>query len=95
MAGDFFLQPAVPISIEHFDNFISDAFDYSKNKAALAERAYLLFPIFKIKWCCLMLNEFLPDAAKRRQFANPNTDPEQSRRLQFDKTQHFFLSKKA
>jgi hypothetical protein len=42
-----------------------------------------------------MLNEFLPDAAKRRQFANPNPDPEQSRRLQFDKTQHFFLSKKA
>ena len=95
MVADFFLQPAVPVSLEHFDSFISEALDYSENKAELAKRANLLFPVFKIKWCCLMLNEFLPDAAKRRQFANPNTDPEQSRRLQFDKTQHFFLSKKA
>ena len=95
MAGDFFLQPAVAVSLEHFDDFISEALDYSKNKAMLAERARLLFPIFKIKWCCLMLNEFLPSAAKRRHFANPNVDSEQSKQLQLDKARQFFISRKA
>jgi hypothetical protein len=95
MVADFFLQPAVPVSFEHFDTFISEALDYSENKEELAERAHLLFPVFKIKWCCLMLNEFLPDAAKRRQFANPTLDPEQSKRLQFEKAQQFFHLRKA
>jgi hypothetical protein len=94
MVADFFLQPAVPVSIEYFDLFISEALDYSENKAELTERAHLLFPVFKIKWCCLMLNEFLPDAAKRRQFANPTLDPEKSKLLQLKKAQQFFNSRK-
>lgn len=95
MVSDFFLQPAVPVPFEHFETFISEALDYSENKAELAERVRLLFPIFKIKWCCLMLNEFLPDAAKRRRFANPTLDPEKSKRLQLKKAQQFFHSRKA
>jgi hypothetical protein len=95
MVGDFFLQPAVPVSFEYFDIFISKALDYSENKAELAERAHLLFPVFKIKWCCLMLNEFLPDAAKRRRFANPTQDPEKSKLLQLKKAQQFFHLRKA
>ena len=95
MVGDFFLQPAVPVPFEHFDVFISEALNYSVNKAELTERAHLLFPIFEIKWCCLMLNEFLPDAAKRRRFANPTLDPEKSQRNQLEKAQQFFNSRKA
>jgi thiamine kinase-like enzyme len=94
MVGDFFLQPAVSVSLDHFDSFISEALNYSKNKASLADRARLLFPIFKIKWCCLILNEFLPDAAKRRRFANPTLDTEQSKHLQLQKAQQFFNSRK-
>ena len=95
MVSDFFLQPAIPVPFEYFDDFISVSLEYSKNKAELAERAHLIFPIFKIKWCCLMLNEFLPDAAKRRQFANPTLDPEKSQRNQLEKAQQFFNSRKA
>jgi hypothetical protein len=95
MISDFFLQPAIPVPFEYFDDFISVSLEYSKNKAELAERAHLIFPIFKIKWCCLMLNEFLHDSAKRRQFANPTLDPEQSKRLQLKKAQQFFHLRKA
>ena len=95
MVGDFFLQPAVPVSLKYLDIFISEALDYSKNKAELAKRARLLFPVFKIKWCCLMLNEFLPDAAIRRRFANPTLDPEQSKLIQLKKAQTFFNSNEA
>jgi hypothetical protein len=95
MVSDFFLQPAVPASLEYLDIFISETLGYSKNKTELTERTHLLFPVFKIKWCCLMLNEFLPDIAKRRQFANPTLDPEQSQLIQLEKTQQFFHSRKA
>jgi hypothetical protein len=42
-----------------------------------------------------MLNEFLPEAAKRRQFANPTLDSEHSKRSQLEKAQKFFHSRKA
>lgn len=92
MIGDFFSQPAIPVSLDHFDAFVSESLSYSKNREALAMRARLLFPAFRIKWCCIMLNEFLPDAAKRRRFANPTLEPEQSKRLQLEKAQQFFNS---
>jgi hypothetical protein len=93
MIGDFFSQPAIPVSLKHFDIFISEALGYSKNKDELAQRARLLFPLFQIKWCCIMLNEFLPDAVRRRQFANPTSEPWQRKRLQLEKAQEFFYSR--
>ncbi len=95
MIGDFFSQPAIPVSLEYFDIFISEALGYSKNKAELAQRARVLLPVFQIKWCCIMLNEFLPDAARRRQFANPTSEPGQRKRLQLEKAQQFFYSRLA
>ncbi len=93
MIGDFFSQPAIPVSFKHFDSFISEALGYSKNKKELAHRARLLLPLFEIKWCCIMLNDFLPDAARRRQFANPNLDPQERKRRQLEKAQQFFYSR--
>ena len=93
MIGDFFSQPAIPVSLKHFDIFCSEALGYSKNKDELAERGRLLLPLFQIKWCCIILNEFLPDAVRRRQFANPTSEPWQRKRLQLEKAQQFFYSR--
>jgi hypothetical protein len=93
MIGDFFCQPAVPVSHAYFDEFVAEAVRYSQNAQALQARAHLLLPALQIKWCCIMLNEFLPDAARRRQFANPTSQPEQRKQVQFDKTEKFFNSR--
>ena len=93
LIGDFFSQPAISVSLQYFDVFISEALTYSKNKAELAQRARMLLPLFQIKWCCIMLNEFLSDAARRRQFANPTSDQRQRKRLQLEKAQQYFNSK--
>lgn len=90
MAGDFFSQPAIPVPLDFFDAFLNEALSFSPNKIALIERARRLLPVFQVKWCCIMLNEFLPEAAKRRRFANPTQDPEQNKRLQLQKAQKFF-----
>lgn len=93
MVGDFFTQPEVPVALEYFDEFISEALSYSKNKDLLIERTHLLFPIFQVKWCCILLNEFLSSSARRRQFAKSYFDPELNKRLQLKKAQQFFNTK--
>jgi hypothetical protein len=95
MVGDFFCQPAVPVPQMYFDDFISEALSYSNKVEVLRTRAHLLLPVSQIKWCCIMLNEFLPEAARRRQFANPTSMPEQRKRIQLDKTRLFFQSRLA
>lgn len=88
--GDFFCQPAIPVPLGYFEQYLEQAVSFSPNAAALAERVRRLLPVFQIKWCCIMLNEFLPDAAQRRRFANPTTEPEQRKRAQLEKAQRFF-----
>lgn len=66
---DFFCQPAVPVPREHFERFLRAVADEVPDAAALRRRAALLFPVYELKWCCIMLNEFLPVGDDRRTFA--------------------------
>ncbi|HEB85978.1 MAG TPA: aminoglycoside phosphotransferase family protein [Gammaproteobacteria bacterium] len=92
MCDDFFFQPAVPAPSDYFNLFVSEALSYSQNRETMVERARLFLPMFHMKWCCIMLNEFLPVAAGRRRFSNPAIDLEQSKRVQLEKAQQFFNS---
>lgn len=65
---DFFCQPAVPVPREHFELFLKAAVRASGD-SALSDRVALLFPVYEVKWCCIMLNEFLPEGNERRSFA--------------------------
>jgi hypothetical protein len=92
MAGDFFAHPGVPVPREHFDAFVKTAMSFSRHAAALEARARLLEPIFRIKWCCIVLNEFVPEAAQRRRFATPGADVAASKRRQLDKARSLLAS---
>jgi hypothetical protein len=92
MVGDFFAHPGVPVSRQHFDAFLKTAMSFSPHANALELRARLLEPVFRIKWCCIVLNEFVPEAAQRRQFATPGTDPAASKRRQLDKARTLLAS---
>jgi hypothetical protein len=81
--GDFFAHPGVPVAREHFDTFVDIA--GRPFGAGLAARARLLEPVFRIKWCCIVLNEFLPDPARRRRYADPAAGTEPRRRAQLAK----------
>ncbi len=67
--GDFFSQVAVPVPAEFFAR-VADAI--SKATAApenMLQRIHLLLPLYRIKWCCILLNDFLPVDGARRAFA--------------------------
>lgn len=72
--GDFFSQLEIPVPITFFDLFVDKAFVNFKNKDEMILRSKLLFPLFKIKWACIVLNVFLPVNLERRLFSNPDID---------------------
>ena len=71
LTADFFFQPAVPVDPAMFEKFMNRILQDIPNKTGAKERIRLLRPIFGVKWCCIMLNCFLPDMAARGKFADP------------------------
>jgi hypothetical protein len=68
---DFFCQPAIPAPVECYDAFVAGvaAALGCSSPAVLAARCRLLLPVYQLKWCTIMLNEFLPAGSHRRRFA--------------------------
>jgi hypothetical protein len=90
--ADFFAHPGCPVPRLHVDAFARVAAVPFEDSAALVVRARLLDPLFRVKWCCIILNEFLREAAERRRFANPGVDSEKSKRLQLEKAQRLAMN---
>lgn len=66
---DFFCQPAVPAPSGAFEWFARGvAAAFAAPEVHLA-RATLLLPVYRVKWVCILLNEFLPVGSNRRTFA--------------------------
>jgi hypothetical protein len=65
---DFFSQPSLAVSHSHWDMFLKSVTALGSDPA-LPERASLLLPAYQVKWCCIMLNEFIRSDEARRQFA--------------------------
>ncbi len=49
-------------------------------------RSETLMPLFRLKWCCIMLNEFTSDGRDRRNHAGKMIDQEK----QFKKAKAYF-----
>ena len=68
---DFFCQPEVPVPLQHLDRFIARLAERLIFDAAARARCRLLLDACRIKWVCIILNDFLPVGAARRSFADP------------------------
>ena len=68
---DFFCQPKFPAPQEFSAQFIralSETLPQQHQKAFL-NRLELVKPCISLKWCYILLNDFHPEASKRRQFS--------------------------
>ncbi|MFM9970252.1 MAG: aminoglycoside phosphotransferase family protein [Burkholderiales bacterium] len=88
--GDFFSHPGMPVSKEYLESFLAVAMTPFENPQASSTRARLLEPLFRFKWCCIILNEFLPASASRRRFADPEADSTQRKAGQLYKARTLF-----
>jgi thiamine kinase-like enzyme len=74
---DFFCQPAVPVPVKFWEMFVTMLTEDAPNPEFERSRTELLLPVYRMKWVCIMLNDFLATDDNRRQFARPELDPEQ------------------
>jgi hypothetical protein len=67
---DFFCQPSVPVSTGWLKGFASGLADGLGLDPVHAERCRLLLDAYRIKWTCIIMNDFLPLGSARRAYAD-------------------------
>ena len=76
MICDFFSQEAVQVPAKYFRRFadgIADALSLGDNDRTRIDR---LLPVHRLKWACMILQEFVPAVIERRRFAMADFDQE-------------------
>jgi hypothetical protein len=70
LVSDFFCQPEIPVPLNYHATFIARmAKGFGLDEAGQA-RCRMLLDAYRIKWICIILNDFLPLGAARRAFAD-------------------------
>lgn len=69
LAGDFFSCPEVPTPEAHFDLFADALTDGLSLDGRTRRRMECLLPAYRVKWACIVLNDFLERDNARRHFA--------------------------
>jgi hypothetical protein len=59
---------------------------------SLPEDVALLMPVYRIKWCCIVLNEFVRVSKDRRLFANAESSREEKKAQQLQKARNVLQS---
>jgi hypothetical protein len=71
---DFFCQVEVPVPSHFLDEFCTGLGDALGLPAAYRRRVEILLPVYRAKWCCIVLNDLLPAGDRRRGFAAVGAD---------------------
>jgi thiamine kinase-like enzyme len=69
MIVDFTFHPAMNLNFELKQDFYKRILAVFKHDSSLTSRVACYYPLLGLKWCLILLNEFLKDDLKRRQFA--------------------------
>ncbi len=88
---DFFSQPRIPVSISWLALFVQYAFD-EQQSIELMPRIGACLPFVRIKWCCILLNEFLHEGENRRHFSDYSAVLEQHLSQQLQKGRNMLAS---
>lgn len=83
LASDFFCQQQKPVPLRFRERVVEGIAPALADSSGLAARAALLLPVYQVKWCCIILNDFLTADSARRSFAERSVSSEdrQSRQL--------------
>ena len=85
LVGDFFCQPTAPAPMSEFERFARTVAEAMPDPELHYTRAKLLLPIYRVKWVCILLNDFLPVGGSRRAFAGAGAEQESRKAAQLAK----------
>jgi len=83
--ADFFCQPECPVPFAFFEDFAKAVARQTADPEAHLRRFRLLLPVYRLKWCCIMLNDFLAASGSRRRFARDDGNEEERKVRQLGK----------
>jgi hypothetical protein len=70
LVSDFFCQPEIPVPLSYYPGFLTRLADGLELDEAGRARCRILLDAYRVKWSCIILNDFLPIGAARRSFAD-------------------------
>jgi hypothetical protein len=85
MVSDFLLHPGMALGKPLRGHFLSRVLAGFGAGDPLAVRIRVAYVLYALKWCMIVLNEFVPEHLQRRLFANPGSEPEDLQRRQLAK----------
>lgn len=84
LVGDFFACPEIPVPPEHFELFVDGLCARLSLGGEANRRMRMMRDAYRIKWACIVLNDFLPLHNARRTFAQLEARSERCA-VQFEK----------
>lgn len=72
MVSDFLLHSAMRLSKGLKRRFVAGILGRFRDPEFLDKRVQIVYPMFGLKWCLILLNEFVPEILARRGFAGKN-----------------------
>lgn len=84
LVADFMQHPGMTLSRPLARRF-ADGAQALFGGEAFGQRLEIFYPLFALRWCLILLNEFLPERWQNRQFAGHPNDRRQAMRNQLDK----------
>ncbi len=87
LVADFLLHPAMGLDVELRRRFRRGASAVFGGDHGFDVRLRLLFPLYILRWCLILLNEFLPERWERRNYAGARQDREFSLNKQLAKAE--------
>lgn len=71
---DFICQPELPVTRAQGQQFMEELMTEMDLRKTLKQRVKLLLPLHRLKWCCILLNEFKLEDRSRRLHAGLGSD---------------------
>lgn len=85
LCSDFLLHPGMRLTDACKRRFVAAIGAVYGADAALRDRLRLLFPLFALRWCTILLNEFLPERWAHRLHAGVQSDWAAAKQRQLDR----------
>jgi hypothetical protein len=89
MVCDALLQPDKPVPEKFYPLFLKNVEQVMDPIDHFTNRIEYVYPLLGIKWCLIMLNEFLPSSESRRKFAGKHTGTD-IRLVQLERSMNLF-----
>jgi len=89
LVADFLLHPGMTLSVGLKQRFYTLVSDLYGRDTEFETRLHLLFPLFGLRWCAILLNEFLPERWSARTRAGGQTDWYEAKQRQLARVRKF------